>query len=372
MTTSDGHPAFLNLAVELQVWILLGLRLGDLTRCTRVCKALRSFITSEVALQYKMELDRGGMVDGPSRDVSLTMKLEKLRVRKAAWDTGFPLHTVQLALPLRGGCFPGGFFMYSERKGADSEVWRLHRPAWPELETSGGLEQKVALLTTHEGLDPALSASSRTLPCAINPEEDLVVFGRDNLAPDGTPYCVIYDISRHKIIDSPWISQLGPFDDYVRPPTRNRIQAVGDLLLWSRVSVFYRGRAELRVVNWKTGVIVWRSHWPNPGRCISLNPSHVLVVDHRGLFIYGFDPHASATTLLEWAGDNYLLHLAFPAFSIRLAEIFSVGCCQPGSRYFKSDRPFFLEDPDIAVLAVSFWCHHESLAFVIPIATINA
>ncbi len=135
---------------------------------------MRSLIASEAAIQYKMELVRAGMVDGPS-DAPLMTKIEKLRARNAAWVTGFPLHTIMVH-PRRyttvKAC-AGGFFLYRD----SSELhlgWRLHRPTWPGLGTSGGLDERSWLLD----LKPYLSQlqMSHIGACAVNPEEDMVVF----------------------------------------------------------------------------------------------------------------------------------------------------------------------------------------------------
>ncbi len=71
------------------------------------------------------------------------------------------------------------------------------------------------------------------------------------------PQCVIISIAQNKI-DTSWTSQL-VFSD-LETPVMDFVQSVGDLLSWSRINVFYSaGQGELRVMNWKTGAIVWVS-----------------------------------------------------------------------------------------------------------------
>ncbi|KAI0700843.1 hypothetical protein C8T65DRAFT_657326 [Cerioporus squamosus] len=367
-----------NLALELQVKILQDLGLGDLTRCTRVCKVLRRLITSEVALQYKMELSRAGMVDGPAK-VPLTVKLEKLRARNAARDTGFPFHILTQPRSRRGSVsFPGGVFFRFEFEGletSDGGMWTLYRPAWPKADTYGGLEHISISLTNLGVLSPMSSSSCHASPCAVNPEEDLVVFVQGRSPPDQTIQCVLFNISQNKVMDSSWQTQLA-FSD-IAPPVWDLVQSVGDLLSWSRINTFYSaGPGELRVVNWKTGAIVWRSRWPMSGRCLLLDQSHVMVVDHRGLFLYEFDPHMVPSMPPDLAtDDNCLLHLEFPTLGVSETDIMFLQSHEPGSRYFKNDRPFFREDPDIAVLTVYFSCLYdrgvEDLLLVIPLATIR-
>ncbi|RDX40663.1 hypothetical protein OH76DRAFT_1412838 [Lentinus brumalis] len=373
MDVQAAGSTFLKLAIELQVKVLQKLGLGDLTRCTRVCKQLRSLVTAATALQYKMELERAGMVDGPA-EVPLPVKLEKIRARNAAWDTAFPLHVVVQPPPRSGfvPSLPGGVFF---RLGTIGDAWTLHRPAWPEVDTSGGLEDRSISLTSHEISTTGMSSSDQSSPCAVNPEEDLVVFVKGRSVPDGIPQCVIISIAQNKI-DTSWTSQL-VFSD-LETPVMDFVQSVGDLLSWSRINVFYSaGQGELRVMNWQTGAIVWRSLWTTSGRCLLLDTSHVMVVDHKGLFIYEFDPHTSASIPPDWATEaSCLLHLEFPAFGVPDPDIMFLRTHEPGARYFRSDRPFFREDPDITVLAVYFNCLYghnmEDLILVIPLATIHA
>lgn len=47
--------------------------------CLQVCHLLRYVLQHDVRLQYQMELDITGMVDGPPSDVALSDRLEKLR-----------------------------------------------------------------------------------------------------------------------------------------------------------------------------------------------------------------------------------------------------------------------------------------------------
>ncbi|RDX39864.1 hypothetical protein OH76DRAFT_1424048, partial [Lentinus brumalis] len=325
MDVQATGSTFLNLAIELQVQILQEVGLRDLTRCTRVCKVLRSVVAEETGLQYKMELERAGMVDGPA-EVPWPVKLKKIRARNAAWDTGLSMHTGYTQSTGFVWPFAGGVFVYLETRENGDSVWRIQRPAWPELSTSGGLEYKAMLLAI-SGV-PFMPSLRDVSPCAVNLEQDLVVFTKHRLEPDGAP--VIY--------------------------------------------AFCQGG--LRVVNWRTEAIVWRSQWQMAGRCLYLDSSHVVVVDHRGLFIYRFDPHVPPMMPPDWATeDTYLLHLAFPAFRIPVWDIISFECSEPGSRYFSSDRPFFREDAGSAVMAVSFFCRSLEnlvLVLVIPIATINA
>ncbi|KAI0713068.1 hypothetical protein C8T65DRAFT_739120 [Cerioporus squamosus] len=373
----DCGSTLLQLAPELQVKILLGLRLGELTRCTRVCKALKSLIAHEAAIQYRMELYRAGMVDGPS-DVPLAAKLEKLRARNAAWETGFPLHTIMIPSPRRSTVrtCAGGFLLHEENlsasEGEDAAesnlVWKLRRPAWPELEVSGGLNDTSLLLTDWRKCLPEVSHIGA---CAVNPEEDMVVFTKSATARDTIPQCVVLSLSQDRT-PHPLAAHSVLFASAHEWDT---VMSIGDLIAWSLTGFGYSSpQGELQVTNWKTGAMVWHYGPRTAGKCFLLDPSHVLVVDHRGLFVYHFDPAASPAMRPEPATeDDCLLHLALPSLGEN-ARVGFLRCHEHGPRYFRSDRPLFREDPDLNVLAlyIGTFTHNvpEHLVFLIPLTTI--
>ncbi len=122
-----------------------------------------------------MELDIAGMIDGPPGGADLRVRLERLRARNEAWDMGLPLHT---AVMLQSPNYPtsvwqctGGFFLYEEGPAADSMRLRLHRPAYPDLQTSVGLDSRLKTLFAWE---KSGSSFAEIRSCTVNPEEDMI------------------------------------------------------------------------------------------------------------------------------------------------------------------------------------------------------
>ena len=118
-----------------------------------------------------------------------------------------------------------------------------------------------------------------------------------------------------------------------------------------------------------------RSLWEFSGACQLLDSSHVAVIDHRGVFVYQFDARGCLTNLPDWATEKSCSHsFAFPTFA---ADVDTISCYAPGSRYFRRDRPLFCDDPALTVLAVHVCCRIsptelEYLVLVVPIDTITS
>lgn len=139
---------------------------------------LRHLITSDTILQYKMELERAGMVDGPA-NVPLTTKLERLRARNAAWNKGLIVYRGVIPddsnlLSLHGGV-GGVIYYYTHNPTEQGWSWILYRPAWPTHEGSSGLEP-ISVSPKKDG-DVALTPLPLFLR-GFNPEEELLILTR--------------------------------------------------------------------------------------------------------------------------------------------------------------------------------------------------
>ncbi|TFK84807.1 hypothetical protein K466DRAFT_212844 [Polyporus arcularius HHB13444] len=160
-------------------------------------------------------------------------------------------------------------------------------------------------------------------------------------------------------------------------PRRKTLQSVGDLIVWSR---FWTGSADVSagVINWKTNAVVWQygpSVW---GQFLIMDPSHVLIFNDRGVFVYEFDPDAPRAIPAPPATDeDYVLHLALPRLKEN-SEVVSSRSYEQGPRYLTSDRPFFRENPDLDVLALYIEIFtqrnygREHFVLVVPFKTIRA
>ncbi|KAI0370752.1 hypothetical protein BV20DRAFT_1035699 [Pilatotrama ljubarskyi] len=87
--TSPATPYFplLKLPGELCIEILRYLDLKHLFQCRLVCKALKETIQHSLELQYKIELEADGLIDGVGCTLSLAERYELLLERRRRWRT---------------------------------------------------------------------------------------------------------------------------------------------------------------------------------------------------------------------------------------------------------------------------------------------
>ncbi|TFK83635.1 hypothetical protein K466DRAFT_602699 [Polyporus arcularius HHB13444] len=373
------------LATELLTKIFLELHVGDLTRCKRVCRRLNDLVTNDLSLQYKIELDIAGMVDGPPGGADLGVRLKKLHARNATWQKGPPMHTLLLDspnIPTTVWHCTGGFLLYEQRSTAQSLQLQLHRPAYPNSQTSGGLKVASKTLFAWKTSIPSLT---EIRSCSVNPEENMVVITKDTGHME-IPRCVVLSISRDTT-PHPMAAQSEYLASRPRlqpgPRDRDRIESVGDLISWTIHPGMNTGEdSEMLVINWKSGTTVWRSEGKSTAKSLLLDPSHVLVIDHEGLFVHEFDPNSTPQTTPRCSTtDDSLISFALPSLHGG-TRVETLQCYVPGPRNFRGDRVHFQEDPDLAVLAIHMCTstsrrfhqppHKEHLIYVVPLSTILA
>nr|VWP01628.1 N/A [Ganoderma boninense] len=64
----------------------------DIARCMRVCRYFANLINSDVYLQYRIELAKNGMIDGPSGTLPVSERLERLRQYSSNFRNGIFNH----------------------------------------------------------------------------------------------------------------------------------------------------------------------------------------------------------------------------------------------------------------------------------------
>ncbi|KAI0749680.1 hypothetical protein C8Q80DRAFT_1163391 [Daedaleopsis nitida] len=85
--TRQGSPLD-SLPEEILLLILHCLSLADLIACQKVCRRLVRAIRTDLSLQYKMELEENGMIDGSLVDMPVAEKLVRLRKYVESLRTG--------------------------------------------------------------------------------------------------------------------------------------------------------------------------------------------------------------------------------------------------------------------------------------------
>jgi len=79
--------AILTLPTEILVEIFAGVpQITDILTCRRVCRVFCNVIKTSIRLNYRIELERAGMINNPHRcELSTIIRLEMLREREHSW-----------------------------------------------------------------------------------------------------------------------------------------------------------------------------------------------------------------------------------------------------------------------------------------------
>lgn len=141
-------------------------------------------LISDVTLQYPMELQSAGLIDGSSStsksQYPSSVRLCRLIELEERWGTtGLPVQKIsidQVSLIITPVWIcTGGYFLYPavSTKNIGSLIIKLHRPV-TEADSLSGLEDLQFELTPWDA--PILADYREFTSCSVNPAEDMVVF----------------------------------------------------------------------------------------------------------------------------------------------------------------------------------------------------
>ncbi|KAI9059224.1 hypothetical protein FKP32DRAFT_1606257 [Trametes sanguinea] len=361
----------LELPSELQVRILSNLDAKSILACRQASPELEHTIDDTLELQYQLELELAGMVDGPPGPASIRDRLDALRAYRRAWDAGE--HPVQRISTINGfNTHIGPLIFWIE---AITGSLRIYRPP----ETFCGLAEREL---TFEGMEVQVASYPGYYSFVIDPAQDLLVYCWDTSpAPIGHTYakCAFASLSQnyqaHPLASRSFTSCL-PVTAW---GTYASARCRGDLVEWT-VGCGENAHAEMMVINWKTGIIIWVSapkcswlsgrHFAVANSIIQhmhgtsgqdamrlISDTHVLVVNDLyspscSLRIYAFDPSASADAPLV-TEDNFLHTLELPSCTDAVCNRSVRVQFQSSPAFAEDDRPLFLHDPHLSLLVLT-------------------
>ncbi|KAI1794841.1 hypothetical protein LXA43DRAFT_88970 [Ganoderma leucocontextum] len=372
--TMASQSPFLLLPTELRIKILLQLDNGSLTLCRSVCRDLTGLISSEVALQYKLELARAGMIDGPlgSSQTSLSERLEKVKAYRTAWhsptvvfDKRFPQRPPRLRIrPVTGGVLP-----YSTGlTGVD--FWK------PGSSLRGVSEVRVPCSQALQNME--FSSVS------VDIGQDLVVLTTETLYPGSlnvntyevrllTTACVPHPLAAQSQIRSEAQRPPPPYN----PKNISSTEIFGDLVAWSAST----DPGRILVWNWKTGDVLLRLTPYADVSCFKfLDNSLFLVLFDKDLRIYELHHPASAEGHPITIADCPCV-LRLPAFAPGAVFLLGKKLHMQSSSSPSSTTPLFCHDPDLKIVCVTLRLRYigdqdladsevENFMFLIPVATL--
>ncbi|KAM5543303.1 hypothetical protein V8D89_003177 [Ganoderma adspersum] len=159
------------------------------------------------------------------------------------------------------------------------------------------------------------------------------------------------------------------------------ILILGDLIAWNVPNLNGR-RCQMRVINWKTGIIAWEFHHDLWSRCRLISQSHVVVVAFESLLVYPIDRHLK-TPSAHSTPHTALCVLQLPAWSSigSSRSLLVESYIQFPPPLGPNDRPLYCHDPELTLLTLEIHYivdvpYHASefvqYALFIPISTIKA
>ncbi|KAI9068341.1 hypothetical protein FKP32DRAFT_1587742 [Trametes sanguinea] len=367
---------FSGLPGELQIGILSKLDARSILACRQTSTALAQTIDNAIEIQYKLELDRAGMIDGPPGTTSVRDRLNALKAYRAAWVAGkHPVHIlmidVDLSDPRLFHVLPRGYHI----EQATGNL-KFYRPAG----SVSGLTERNDVFA---GMFEEIAAHRPVYLFTISHSEDLLAYAcgtfYDPSSGDAHAECGFASLSRnyqaHPLATRPTLRTCHPLEGN---SSRSDIRCSGDLVQW-RVCYWASRPAELIVVNWKTGIIVWHMHITSDQRYTQfqvISPTQVIVIDEGDKFslcLHSFDPSASDDAPLAKESDC-LYTLALPTRSHEVHEHWLRFAFEP-QQIFTDDHPLFSHDPALSLLALTFmhWfldMSVECFLLLIPLETL--
>ncbi|KAI9059227.1 hypothetical protein FKP32DRAFT_1596572 [Trametes sanguinea] len=246
----------LGLPGELQLRILKNLDAQSILACRQASPELEHIIDGALELQYQLELELAGMVDGPPGPASIRDRIDALRAYKTAWDAGeHPIHRLSIDASITGlQTHLDPLLHWIE---ATTGSLKIYRPPG----TFFGLAEREE---TFEGMEAEIDTHPGYYAFDIDPTQDLLVYSWDTppvLMHHGEqtyPKCTFASLSQnyqaHPLANHTYTSCLPVTAWYAYATLRCR----GDLVEWM-ASCGEDAPIEMMVINWKTGMIVWVS-----------------------------------------------------------------------------------------------------------------
>ncbi|KAI0064252.1 hypothetical protein BV25DRAFT_1898744 [Artomyces pyxidatus] len=324
--------------------VLEHLQCSSLLACQLTCRKFRTLIADSVSLQYTIELEACGMLDGPrdSKNFDVTERLKRLRLYDAAWRqldwserTALP-HLIGRIPPLG---FAGGVLVFHSLDVTDEATRAIHQQMPSKLR---GVREQHATLPVDVGYD--------TL---IDPSQDLLAFLKFGSAGVASSHCELLSTST---------GEPHPLAATVAYPNQLKSSRIlkdicNDYIL---EAVLVSGRWDLLVWNWKTGLVEMPPHErPNLDSnyaCHFLDDTHLLVVRNGGddtpcLRVFAFRDAKSRSNNDDKVSDPPSYYFMLPEHMKDARHLMSImasrSLCDP------LNAGFFHSDPDDRLLSIT-------------------
>ncbi|KZT30761.1 hypothetical protein NEOLEDRAFT_1054001 [Neolentinus lepideus HHB14362 ss-1] len=326
-----------HLPLELIIDILHYLDLATLLRCSSVSLFFYGLVKETANLQYNIELEANGLVDGPRNDLSSAEKLDMLRQRQTAWERmeWVEQRTISMA---NGNLYElyGGVFAQSLAER--SLVFKRLPSRYRQIEERTWTIGDVGVDMRDFSIDPGQNLLAIIEELWIRNERSIRVHLRTLSTGEPHPSTSQPAIVSHSVDEFPPSYQIQICGDYIGVCSMGSVTGVSRLAIW----------------NWKMRQLQMTLE----GLIFSfafLSHRHIVVsLDARpmqSLCVYNYVDNDIVDLNVD--DDVHLCKFLFPPFRTPLAAVNIVIRCDPAPGWTPpADVPFYVA-PDNRVYVVT-------------------
>ncbi|KAI0691640.1 hypothetical protein C8Q76DRAFT_862141 [Earliella scabrosa] len=344
-----------DIPTDLLIRLLCHLDPIDVVSCRQVCGLLAGLIENDGALQYRVKLACAGMLDGDREEMPVVDKVDRLQNYTEARPAGASLDGL-MGVPDGQGSMDtmnlvqAGCIRVYTAGNSPSRRLVIHRPGNKLM----GLPERTITCRELQGLTN-LDTPSRSV-YAVDLSQDLLVVAVP--ASIDTRPSIVQFLSISQDCPHPLAVQHDIEVPYFAHQREISLELHEDLVALNvhQPLLMYLGysnihdETEMWVINWKTGVMVWRYRSGSGGTCHVLDSSHAIVSTHDGIRIFSLTP-LEGTTDSRANRREPVVFLQLPQARLPCTMATTPSYLHRPQLH-PDDRPYFHHDPARAVLAL--------------------
>ncbi|RPD53273.1 hypothetical protein L227DRAFT_617115 [Lentinus tigrinus ALCF2SS1-6] len=345
-----------------------------------------------MAVQYAYRLGVSAMTDSSPEGVSLQDRYSAILQFQHTWaGSAFSPRIQDPQEGLRYLAQSNGVFVYAV-ENSHTLALKLHRPG----NARTGLPELTFMCMAWKSLlEPTDLSGARY---TVDLSQDLLVITLPGDARNEHRHhfisissdCYPHPLAASSLLRTVCSTQRVGTDTY--PKDADRLEFHSDLVAWGNYQATWHGdddhywqiSMEVQVMNWKTGVVVWRYQTRQACSYHLIDRRHILVTKQDGIDVFSFDPDRGAPKPPSYTKPQaHLLRLCLPRLGLGVQQPERFNSFLHIPRTHRDDRPLFRPDPSHSLLAVRMddilsatdkgrQVIRQSMVFLVSLATIRS